>query len=155
LERALKPIEGRVRAAGEGDLERILEIEQASFTHPWSVFTFKRCLEESTSMVCEEEGILGFLIATLEIPPWEKQPVAHLHNLAVDPGYRRKGVASALLKVFLKFCKVERVRTVSLEVRRRNTGAIRFYKRQGFKRKRRMPHFYEDGEDAFLMEGEL
>ena len=40
-------------------------------------------------------------------------------------------------------------------VRVSNETALRLYERQGFRKLRRVPHYYENGEDAVLMQKPL
>ncbi len=67
-------------------------------------------------------------------------------NLAVDPDYRRQGLARRLWAA---------VRTEAavwhLEVRESNSAAIALYEALGFTRAGRRERYYADGEAAFLM----
>jgi len=146
----------RIREAAEADLEQVLAIERQSFLHPWSEPFFSRLLREAIFMVCEEEReVVGFLVGELDSLPGQKGPSGHLLNLAVSPHYRRKGVGTRLLEAFLRLCHQAGSTNVYLEVRVGNTLAVQFYHRRGFKTACRIPHFYGDGEDAYLMESKL
>ena len=46
---------------------------------------------------------------------------------------------------------VYKVESLFLEVRVSNTPAINLYKKFGFKIVRRIPYYYRDGEDAYVM----
>jgi len=48
----------------------------------------------------------------------------------------------------IKSLKLRQFRIVSLEVRKSNASAIRFYESLTFERIGLMPFYYEDGEDA-------
>lgn len=66
---------------------------------------------------------------------------AELLNLAVDPAFRRRGVASALLEAL-------HARTqcmVFLEVAAPNTAAIALYRRHGWEQVGIRPGYYSDG----------
>ena len=74
-------------------------------------------------------------------------------NIAVDPGLRRKGIATALLSALL-----ERIddgsgsAQLTLEVRPTNRSAIALYERFGFRSAGTRPRYYQDnGEDALIM----
>ena len=77
--------------------------------------------------------------------------VGHIMNLAVAQGQRRRGLGSALLRTGIDYLRGLGARTVELEVRVNNQPAIRLYQKFGFTIARRMPHYYSDGSDAYLM----
>jgi len=102
---------------------------------------------DALALVAEESGIVGFLLAF-----WEGKEV-HIHDLAVAPEHRRKGVASALLQGLLAEAKgAQRVR---LEVRASNRAAQAFYRKHGFKEVAILPGYYAGGEDGILMVRDL
>jgi len=144
-----------IREATEADLEQVLAIERQSFPRPWSESLLKRFLKQATLLVCEEQGqVIGFLIGELD-PPGHTGPLGHVVDLAVAPAHRRMGVGTRLLEAFLALCRRAGATGVYLEVRVGNTAAIRFYETNGFTKMRRIPQFYEDGQEALLMEQEL
>lgn len=135
----------RIRRAGPLDLLGIYRVEKASFPDPWPLLAFLPYVLERDSLafVAEEEGIVGFLLAF-----WEGEEV-HIHDLAVLPEHRRKGIASALLSRLLD--ETKGAKRVRLEVRASNAAAQAFYKKHGFREAAFLPHYYEDGEDGILM----
>ncbi|MCE4617254.1 MAG: ribosomal protein S18-alanine N-acetyltransferase [Desulfurococcales archaeon] len=77
----------------------------------------------------------------------------HILSIAVLPEFQGKGIGSRLLAEGLKrMRKLHHVDNVYLEVRVSNIMAINFYKKFGFEIKTVIPHYYRDGEDAYLME---
>lgn len=139
----------RIRRAGPLDLPGIYRVEKASFPDPWPLFAFFPYFvdRDALALVAEESGIVGFLLAF-----WEGKEV-HIHDLAVAPEHRRKGVASALLQGLLAEAKgAQRVR---LEVRASNRAAQAFYRKHGFKEVAILPGYYADGEDGILMVRDL
>ena len=72
--------------------------------------------------------------------------------LAVDEGNRGNGIGSELLSRF----KFEAVRSginaITLEVKKDNEKAIRFYEKNGFRKIRALPRFYADGSDGMRMD---
>jgi ribosomal-protein-alanine N-acetyltransferase len=73
----------------------------------------------------------------------------------VDDNYHRNEVGSKLVKIALKIFKRYNITKIKLEVRISNTGAIEFYKNQGFTEKEVVKNYYEDLEDAVLMDMDL
>jgi ribosomal-protein-alanine N-acetyltransferase len=70
-------------------------------------------------------------------------------NVAVDPAYRRRGIASRLMHDL--FERADRDRPFTLEVRVSNAGAIALYERYGFKHSGIRPRYYNNAEDALIM----
>ncbi len=77
----------------------------------------------------------------------------HVMGLAVDPAWRRRGIASALLRRGLALAAARGATAAHLEVRASNTAARRFYARFGFVAAGRRPRYYPNGEDALLLSG--
>ncbi|MDD4185170.1 MAG: N-acetyltransferase [Candidatus Methanomethylophilaceae archaeon] len=77
---------------------------------------------------------------------------ARIMMLAVDEGNRGNGIGSELLSRF----KFEAVRSginaITLEVKKDNEKAIRFYEKNGFRKIRALPRFYADGSDGMRMD---
>jgi ribosomal-protein-alanine N-acetyltransferase len=72
--------------------------------------------------------------------------------LAVDPRYREKGVASALMDSTLRRLRRRRILRIHLMVKVTNQTAMRFYERYGFQKSRLVRAYYEDGADGRRME---
>ncbi len=75
----------------------------------------------------------------------------HIFSIGVLPDFRRRGIASALLaismdKMFKKGCK-----ELFLEVRVSNKPAQALYRKFNFEVVARIPAYYADGEDAYIM----
>lgn len=77
--------------------------------------------------------------------------VAELQRIAVEPGSRRGGLASALLEEVARLARAEGATRVLLEVREDNAGAIAFYGARGFATIDRRPRYYRDGAAAAVM----
>ena len=92
------------------------------------------------------DGILAFLLGVVE-----RAYEARILILAVDAGARKRGVGTRLVDLFEERFKANGIRRVNLEVRVSNLSAIRLYERLGFERRKVIPGYYADGEDAFLM----
>ena len=75
---------------------------------------------------------------------------AEIESLAVDPEYRRQGIATILLLKLLDAIKKRGATFFVLEVRPSNKAAIALYKSFGFQIVEREKDYYSD-EDAWIM----
>jgi [ribosomal protein S18]-alanine N-acetyltransferase len=74
---------------------------------------------------------------------------AELESIAVDPRYRGRGVAQALLDATLAQLPAGAV--LRLMVSTANDAALRFYRQYGFVRTRLVKRYYGRGRDAWRM----
>ncbi len=132
-----------------GDLNAIEEIERRSYPTPWSRSMFASELAKPSS-VClgafDEDRLVGYLIISRYVDAW------HVMNVAVDPEYRRRGVATSLIERLFDVTAGDSQRGYTLEVRVSNTEAIRLYERLGFRsRGVRRAYYTDNREDALVM----
>jgi ribosomal-protein-alanine N-acetyltransferase len=80
----------------------------------------------------------------------------HILNVATDPHYRRKGIATAML-LYLHQAALRRGRKVAfLEVRRSNLTAQQLYAKFGYRPVGKRTDYYSDThEDAIIMTADL
>jgi len=75
-----------------------------------------------------------------------------IHNVAVDPAYRRTGVAKTLLERVLSEARASGATSATLEVRASNAPALALYEHFGFKQEGVRPAYYrEPVEDALIL----
>lgn len=140
-----------VRPMTEADLDQVMDLEKAIFASPWRRSFFLSDLDRSQglSVVAEDEGvILGYAVA------WGAEET-HLANLAVSEVERGKGVGGKLLDEVVAFARRSKAGSMYLEVRVSNTTARKFYAERGFVPTYLRKGYYENGEDAVIMEREL
>ncbi len=70
---------------------------------------------------------------------------------AVDRAWRGTGVGTRLMDAFLDRCRARGFRRVTLEVRKSNVPAIRFYARYRYSVIDLLRSYYSDGEDGYHM----
>ncbi len=75
----------------------------------------------------------------------------HVFSLGVLKGYRRRGIASALLALSMDAMFMMGCDEIFLEVRVSNKPAQNLYFKFNYDIVARVPHYYADGEDAFVM----
>lgn len=141
-----------IRDFNVADMPQIANIAQESFTSPWSINSFLAEYENPQSIfkVAETENeIIGYILVRVVIDE------AEILSLAIKTQFRRKGVASALIKdVILKLR--DRVKVCYLEVRISNTEAINLYKKLGFREYGiRKSYYTAPQEDALIMKIDL
>jgi len=131
------------------DIDRVEAIEKECYGLPWSRAMFAGELIKSSSICIGAfrlERVIGYLFVSLFVDDW------HIMNLAVDPAWRRRGVAGLLLEDFLASSEGGRERGYTLEVRQSNEAAIRLYEQFGFgARGIRRGYYLDDHEDAVIM----
>ena len=87
-----------IRRARREDVPQILEIEREAFLEPWEEEVFLQTLEwcPRTSLVADLDGVVaGFLVGCLESTG--EATFGHISNLAVRPGFRKRGIGSRLV----------------------------------------------------------
>lgn len=140
-----------IREAERADLLSIVRIEKASFPQPWPYDAFESFLGEPGFLVAaDDEGyVTGYVVA--DVTPNYGRDLGHVKDVAVHPDRRGEGVGSALLERAIAVLAAEGAATVKLEVRVENDGARSLYETFGFEPLRRVPGYYEDGDDAIVM----
>ena len=131
-------------------LDRMDEIERASFISPWAKEDIKNDLLKRNGVsrymgVYEGEILVGWGCVFL------LGEEAHLGTVSVLPEYRRKGYGRELTIALMELSKEEGTQYMQLECRRSNTAAQQMYLSLGFFRFSIRKGYYSDtGEDAFL-----
>jgi ribosomal-protein-alanine N-acetyltransferase len=138
-----------IRTLALGDLDAIEAIEKRAYRTPWSRSMFASELAKPTSICLgafEGERLMGYTINSRYVDAW------HVMNVAVDPEYQRRGIASQLLERLFELTADDERRGYTLEVRVSNQDAIRLYEKLGFEpRGIRRGYYTDNREDALIM----
>lgn len=139
-----------VQVMEEEDLDEVLSIEKVSFPTPWSrrlfVETLAYPLSRNFVLKTSSKKTVGYTNF------YVVQHEAHMLNIAIDPGYRKKGLAAKLLKYAIGSLNGRGAREFFLEVREGNGPAIALYRKFGFEFiGRRKKYYPETNEDALVM----
>jgi len=142
--------ETRLREMRLDDLPRVQQIEEESYSTPWTLATFHGLFGRSDAelLVAEAQGlVVGYAVS------WIVADRAELGNIAVAAGWRRRGIAASLLEAVLEQARLRPgVRELFLEVRVSNTGAQTLYRKYGFGTVGRWRDYYTfPVEDALVM----
>lgn len=142
-----------IREMREADLATIVEIENISFSTPWSSYSFKKEIYKPYSIpkvAVINNRIVGYICVERIIDE------AHILNLAVHPDFRKMGIGSLLVSNILDELRTTGCRYVYLEVRASNVAAKKLYERFGFEVVGIRKHYYiRPEEDAYVMMLEL
>jgi [ribosomal protein S18]-alanine N-acetyltransferase len=142
-----------VRKLRLSDLDRVLEMERASFAndaYDRNLFAefFHKCGE--LFLVAEDQrNVCGYIVTCI------RGGGAELVSVAVDPPARGTGAASAMLESTLRRLGRRGVGRIRLMVRVTNAPARAFYEKYGFRNVRTVRKYYEHGEDGILMTKKL
>ncbi|MGZ7043177.1 MAG: ribosomal protein S18-alanine N-acetyltransferase [Methanobacterium sp.] len=137
-----------IREFKRPDIKRVLEIEIESFNDPYppSILTDIYNLGAGFLVAQHDNIIVGYIIFWIRY-----EDEGHIISLAIDKKYRKKGMASELVKNVINIFTKCNLREIKLEVRKGNKGARKFYQKMGFDEKDILESYYEDGEDAVIM----
>jgi ribosomal-protein-alanine N-acetyltransferase len=131
------------------DLAAIEAIERRSYPTPWSRSMFASELAKPSSIslgAFDGDRLVGYLIISRYVDAW------HVMNVAIDPDYRRRGIASTMLERLFELTADDERRGYTLEVRVSNDAAIQLYERLGFQAHGVRRGYYTDNrEDALIM----
>ena len=138
-----------IRPLRLSDLGAVEAIERRAYQTPWSRSMFASELAKSSSIclgAVDGEQLVGYVINSRYVDAW------HVMNVAVDPDYQQRGIATRLLERLFELTENDGRRGYTLEVRVSNAQAIRLYERLGFERRGIRRGYYTDNrEDALIM----
>lgn len=141
-----------IQPAGWRDLNALRSLEKVCFPKDaWPLLDLVGVLTlpNVVRLKAEFEGaMIGFIAG--DVRPTEK--VAWIATIGVLPEYRRRGTGKALLQACERQLEVTRVR---LCVRATNQEAIQLYLNEGYSKAETWAKYYQDGEDALVMEKAL
>ncbi len=142
-----------VRRLRGSDLDRILQIEHASFgKHAWDRKLFADIFHNCGDLFLAVEGdhtVWGYMATCI------RGEQAELVSVAVDPAARRHGAASLLMDSTLRRLRLRGIVRIRLMVKVSNRKARAFYEKYGFEKVRIVAKYYEDGSDGLLMAKKL
>lgn len=136
-----------VSIANIDDVKDIANIENNSFSTPWSEKAIRESMDAGTIfyVACLNDKIVGYMGLSKVVGE------GYVTNIAVLPEYRRLGIGEKILGYVIDNTKAE-LEFISLEVRVSNIAAISLYEKFGFERVGLRKRFYTNPqEDAIIM----
>lgn len=138
-----------VRPMRSVDVNRVYELEKTCFRTPWSRESLAGELKNDVAhyLVLERDGyVVGYA------GMWILFDEAHITNVAVDPAYRRQGLAKRIMLCMMRSARLFDATQMTLEVRENNLGAQALYAQLDFERAGIRKGYYTDtGEAAYIM----
>jgi ribosomal-protein-alanine N-acetyltransferase len=128
----------RLRPMQEADLRNVHRLEVMCQPFPWPLWCFRSLLRKDTSCwVLEKDNeVIGFGIVSF-VKDW-----AHIMNMCVAPGFRRRGLGRRIMLHLLNIAKQRHCKKAFLEVRPTNRTAIILYRKLGFRTKQIRKNYY-------------
>ena len=131
---------------------QVAALEKICFCDPWSEGSIASELENPLSrwlVALEGEQVLGYVGSQTVLDE------SDMMNLAVDPAFRRRGIARALVCALIEQLRKMGSRCLTLEVRASNESAQALYACLGFVQVGRRKNYYlNPREDALILRKE-
>lgn len=131
------------------DLENIKDCLLTDFDNFWSYNILKQELENGKSkyfVVKQENEIVGFAGIMLVIDE------VNIMNIVVKKDKRNLGIGSLLLEEIIRYSKIHNATSITLEVNEKNIPAIKLYEKYGFKQVGLRKKYYNNEDNAILMD---
>ena len=150
----------RVRGFRSDDLNRVMSINAECLPENYSSFFYRDLYRRfpETFLVAEADGdIQGYIMCRIErglskLKTLRPARQCHVVSIAVRADYRRRGMATELIKrTMANASETYNASECFLEVRIGNEAAILLYEGLNFSKVSRKYGYYMDGEDAWIM----
>ena len=126
------------------DATYLFNINRSCFSSPEPNLSLLENIHKGQTWVCctkKDDKPVGFLVSTY-------QNGAHVYNVAVDPDFRHKGIATSLFKEFHYFYREQHYAWLYVDT---SNPAQKLYFDLGYRIKEIKYDYYGPGKDAYLM----
>ena len=131
---------------------QVAQLEKLCFADPWSEMSIESELKSIWSywvVAVEDEQVVCYVGSQSSIDETD------IMNIAVHPGWRRRGIAESLIDYLIKDLKNRGSHALMLEVRVSNDPAIALYEKLGFRQVGLRKNYYRNPkEDALILRKE-
>lgn len=117
----------------------------------YTKYTFSYLLSEPNSLSYRVTTPTGQMVAFIFIMTSRADGTAHITTIGVAPEHRRRNLANQMLEHSEAVLRKRNIGVVMLEVRVGNRAAQNLYRRLDYAVVQRLNHYYNNGEDGFLM----
>lgn len=142
-----------IRPLTDKHLKEVLKLNLRCFNagENYTKFTFSYLLNEPNSLSYRAVTPSGQMVGFVFVMTDSKDGTGHITTIGIAPEHRRRGLANKLLIHAEEALRKRRVGLVMLEVRVGNRAAQNLYRSFGYAVVQRLNHYYNNGEDGFLM----
>lgn len=147
-----------IREFKPNDLDRVVWINKTCLPENYTpaFFMIHHHQYPKAFLVAEVNGVVvGYIMCRIEFGlsnlKFGLAKKGHVISIAVLPEYRRRGIGEALMRKAMEAMKNYGATEYYLEVRVSNIPAISLYKKLNYSIVKRIPGYYLDGEDAYVM----
>lgn len=132
------------------DVDAVLRVELAAFSHPWTRGIFLDCIKPGYEcwLLFRDGQQVGHTVLSVA------GDESHLLNITIRPEDQNAGLGAALLEFIIDRARQRGAEVTFLEVRASNQTAALLYERFGFNEIGRRPNYYPAAsgrEDALVM----
>lgn len=141
-----------VRPMTADDLEAVIELDQQSFSSPWTREHYLHELNNTKTSrlwVAATETAAQTVVGVIVC--WLLVDEIHIATLSIKTEWRRSGIARELLCTALSSMQAEGAISATLDVRESNTAAQKLYEGFGFEVVARRPGYYQRENEAALL----
>ena len=142
----------RITLMESAHVSQVAQLEKLCFSAPWSENSISSELTNPLScwlVALDGDRVAGYVGSQTVLDE------SDMMNIAVDPQYRRQGIAQALVEELVKCLARKGSRCLTLEVRTSNAGAIALYEKLGFVQVGLRKNYYRNPrEDAMILRKE-
>ncbi|AFY37815.1 GCN5-related N-acetyltransferase [[Leptolyngbya] sp. PCC 7376] len=131
-------------------IDGLADIEQWLSKRKLAFFLTENIYIAYLAFVDIKEEPIGVIMGGLE-----EEGRVWVEMLSVSSDYRRRGVGTALMDQLINTAEIVSARGLMVDIDHDNYGALKFYKRFGFKRVGHMNQYYYDSSKALIYFYEL
>jgi len=139
-----------LRLAAPDDLESIGALEALAADTPWSMAALTEELRRDSSInavAVDGQGVVRAFIFSAAA-----SDELSIHYVVTHPDFRRRGIASMLIRAIVDIAVKAGARSIFLEVRSKNRAARALYAACGFiEQSVRKKYYADDNDDAIVM----
>ncbi|KAI9057539.1 acyl-CoA N-acyltransferase [Trametes sanguinea] len=141
--------------SGESELPHIMALVQHELSEPYVIYTYRYFLQQWPHLAflaypSQSSDPVGVVVCKQSMHR-ERTNRGYIAMLSVHKNWRKRGIASTLVRRTIEVMKKHGVEEVVLETEYDNSAALSLYESLGFIREKRLYRFYLNGKDAFRL----
>ncbi len=142
-----------IHPLSDKQLKEVLKLNLRCFKagENYTKHTFAYLLGEPSSLSYRAVTANGQMAAFVFVMTNREDGTGHITTIGVAPEHRRRGLANKLLRHAEDALRLRGINVVMLEVRASNRAAQSLYRAFDYAVVQRLPKYYNNGEDGFLM----